>query len=103
MNNPNINLEATTQLVRNSMNQRRLQLGLFLMRLMLACFVLSLIPKAFAVIPPPEGGYPGGNTAVGNDALFALTTPPVSGIQRLVFKRSCTTPMARRTQPPGIR
>jgi trimeric autotransporter adhesin len=26
------------------------------------------------VVPPPDGGYPGGNTAEGQNALFSLTT-----------------------------
>ena len=37
-----------------------------------ALFVLS--PTVRAVDPPPPGGYPGDNTAVGDDALFSLTT-----------------------------
>jgi Chaperone of endosialidase len=40
--------------------------------LALGWFVLS--PKAQAVIPAPDGGYPGRNTAEGQDALFSLTT-----------------------------
>lgn len=35
---------------------------------------LGLLPTAQAVNPPPEGGYPGNNTAVGDNALFSLTT-----------------------------
>ena len=31
-------------------------------------------PKAYAVVPPPDGGYPGANTAEGQNALFSLTT-----------------------------
>ena len=31
-------------------------------------------PKARAVVPPPDGGYPGFNTAEGQNALFSLTT-----------------------------
>ena len=31
-------------------------------------------PKAHAVVPPPDGGYPGANTAEGQNALFGLTT-----------------------------
>jgi hypothetical protein len=38
----------------------------------LAC--VGLAPMAQAVVPPPDGGYPGGNTAEGQDALFSLTT-----------------------------
>ena len=40
--------------------------------LALTCF--RLIPNAQAVMPPPDGGYPGGNTAEGQDALLHLTT-----------------------------
>jgi hypothetical protein len=35
---------------------------------------LALSPIAQAVIPPPDGGYPGGNTAEGGNALLSLTT-----------------------------
>ena len=38
----------------------------------LACFT-GFAPKAFGVTPPPDGGYPGKNTAEGQDALFSLT------------------------------
>jgi len=38
----------------------------------LGCFALS--PLAHAVNPPPDGGYPGGNTAEGHIALLSLTT-----------------------------
>jgi len=31
-------------------------------------------PKVLAVVPAPDGGYPGGNTAEGDNALFTLTT-----------------------------
>ena len=34
----------------------------------------SLLPKAHAVVPPPDGGYPGFNTAEGTNALKNLTT-----------------------------
>jgi hypothetical protein len=39
---------------------------------LLACLAVS--PLAHAVVPPPDGGYPGGNTAEGQDALFNLTS-----------------------------
>ena len=35
---------------------------------------LALSPAARAVMPPPDGGYPGGNTAEGQNALFSRTT-----------------------------
>jgi len=40
--------------------------------LVLACFAIPL--SAQAVVPPPDGGYPGGNTAEGVNALLSLTT-----------------------------
>jgi hypothetical protein len=39
-----------------------------------AYFALLPTHKAFGVLPPPDGGYPGANTAEGKDALFNLTT-----------------------------
>ena len=38
----------------------------------LGCF--ALLPRVQAVNPPPDGGYPGGNTAEGQNALFSRTT-----------------------------
>jgi len=40
--------------------------------LALTCFALS--PRAGAVSPKPDGGYPNQNTAEGDNALFSLTT-----------------------------
>jgi hypothetical protein len=47
----------------------------FLIALMLglAC-IIGLVPSAQAVSPAPDGGYPGGNTAEGQNALFSLTS-----------------------------
>ena len=36
--------------------------------------ILALSLVAQAVSPPPDGGYPGGNTAQGQSALLSLTT-----------------------------
>jgi hypothetical protein len=38
----------------------------------LTCF--ALLSKSQAVSPPPDGGYPGGNTAEGQSALLSRTT-----------------------------
>lgn len=35
---------------------------------------LALLPNTQAVVPTPDGGYPGFNTAEGQSALFSLTT-----------------------------
>ncbi|HEX4653438.1 MAG TPA: tail fiber domain-containing protein [Candidatus Udaeobacter sp.] len=45
-------------------------LMLSLMVLLIAC----VAPVAQAVTPPPDGGYPGGNTAEGQNALLNLTS-----------------------------
>ena len=39
-----------------------------------ALLCAALLPNAEAVNPPPDGGYPGFNTAEGQKALFSLTT-----------------------------
>src|SRR6266436_5901274 len=43
-------------------------------RLLLFLCLLAAWPKAQAVVPPPDGGYPNFNTAEGQNALFSLTT-----------------------------
>jgi endosialidase-like protein len=43
-----------------------------LLTLSLVC--IGLLPNVQAVSPPPDGGYPGGNTAEGQDALLSLTS-----------------------------
>jgi uncharacterized coiled-coil protein SlyX len=40
----------------------------------LALGTLGLVQRAEALSPPPDGGYPGGNTAEGQAALFNLTS-----------------------------
>src|SRR5262249_60944818 len=55
----------------NSMNQSTIR-RLLVVAVALSCFVL--LPSAPAVNPPPDGGYPGGNTAEGEEALFKLKT-----------------------------
>ncbi|HWX17729.1 MAG TPA: tail fiber domain-containing protein [Chthoniobacterales bacterium] len=57
--------------LRKSMSRSLLQRGFPLIPLALAWFALS--PAAQAVSPPPDGGYPGNNTAEGDSALFSLT------------------------------
>jgi trimeric autotransporter adhesin len=44
--------------------------ALLLVALMFTCFAIS--PMVQALNPPPDGGYPGGNTAEGTDALNSI-------------------------------
>ena len=45
----------------------------FFTSVLFVCLSLAA-PKGGAVVPPPDGGYPGGNTAEGQNALLNLTT-----------------------------
>ena len=57
---------------RKSINRSPLRLAFLLIPLVFVCFGLS--PVARAVVPAPDGGYPGNNTAEGTNALFSLTS-----------------------------
>ena len=52
---------------------------------------LVLLPKAQAVSPAPDGGYPGGNTAEGQAALLSLTTGGFNTAVGFLSLRSDTT------------
>jgi hypothetical protein len=69
---PTIQFKPTIPPVRNSSNRPSWRGGLFLIPLVFVCFAFS--PRAQAVSPAPDGGYPGQNTAEGQQALFSLTT-----------------------------
>lgn len=57
-----------------SVGRSALRHGSVFIMFALACFAVSLFPKAFAVTPAPDGGYPRNNTAEGTSALFTLTS-----------------------------
>jgi hypothetical protein len=61
----------------------------FLIPLVLICF--ALLPAAQAVSPAPDGGYPGGNTAEGQNALFSLTSGGYNTAVGFFSLRSDTT------------
>jgi hypothetical protein len=56
----------------NPLNWLKNATALLLIVFALGC--LALLPVAQAVSPPPDGAYPGGNTAEGQSALLGLTT-----------------------------
>jgi hypothetical protein len=64
----------TTIRSRKSGDRSLLRHGLLLLSLTFILAWLALAPSARAVSPAPDGGYPGGNTAEGQNALFSLTT-----------------------------
>src|SRR5215471_11029472 len=72
MKSPTIMLNSPRQWTRNSTSPVTWMPGSILILLLLACVGVS--SKLQAVSPPPDGGYPGGNTAEGQAALFSLTT-----------------------------
>ncbi len=55
----------------NRLIQLKQTTPVFLFALLLCFWVLQGVQ---AVVPPPDGGYPGFNTAEGQNALFSLTT-----------------------------
>jgi hypothetical protein len=60
------------RLIKTSIGRFLLRIALTVIALMVSCFALS--PGAHAVVPAPDGGYAGGNTAEGQNALLSLTT-----------------------------
>jgi len=62
----------TTLHLGKSIGQPPVHLGFIFIPLLFAYF--GLLPVAQAVSPAPDGGYPGGNTAEGTDALLNLTS-----------------------------
>ena len=58
--------------------------------LVLGCLAVWPASKAFGVVPAPDGGYPGGNTAEGQNALFNLTTGTYNTALGLYSLRSNT-------------
>jgi Chaperone of endosialidase len=72
MKSRTIKLNTAGQWTRNSTSPTASMRSSFLILLLLAC--IGVASKVEAVSPPPDGGYPGSNTAEGQAALFSLTT-----------------------------
>jgi hypothetical protein len=64
-------MKIMTSLISSSLTGRFLQSKLIFV--VLAVLYLTVLPKSQAVVPAPDGGYPGFNTAEGQNALFSLT------------------------------
>jgi len=67
-----IHRENERKIFMNPLIELKKTAPLLLITLTLSCF--ALLPQALAVVPPPDGGYPGLNTAEGHNALLSLTT-----------------------------
>ena len=65
-------MKTTTLVMSHSINHLRSRCALIVIPLVLVC--AAVLPESRAVSPAPDGGYPGGNTAEGDNALFSLTT-----------------------------
>ncbi len=63
--------------------------ALLCVSLLLGCF--AALPRLHAVSPPPDGGYPGGNTAEGQSALLSLTSGTYNTAVGLFSLLSTTT------------
>src|SRR6266496_3845562 len=59
--------------------------------LLLTFGFLAFLPKAQAVSPAPDGGYPGANTAEGQSALLSLTTGTYNTAVGIYTLKSDTT------------
>ena len=64
----------TTLYLRKSIGRWPLRCGFLLVPLVIACVAVSPAAPAQLPSPTPDGGYPNGNTAEGDSALFNLTT-----------------------------
>jgi hypothetical protein len=65
-------MKTTTPPIRTLIEWPFLRAALIFIGLVLAC--IALPGRAQAVSPAPDGGYPGGNTAEGQNALLSLST-----------------------------
>ena len=65
-------MKSTSQLIKTSTALPSFRGGFTLVILTVACAML--LPEAYAVNPPPDGGYAGFNTAEGQNALLSLDT-----------------------------
>ena len=56
-----------------------------LIHILIGIVCIGLLPRAQAVVPPPDGGYPNFTTAEGQNALKNLTTGAAKHSGWLVF------------------
>jgi uncharacterized coiled-coil protein SlyX len=81
-------MTSVKTIIKTSIGRRLLRSSFILIALALVCF--WLLPVVEAVSPAPDGGYPGGNTAEGQAALFSLTSGTYNTAVGLFSLRSNT-------------
>ena len=62
-----------------------------IIQILLGIVLVGVVPSIRAVVPPPDGGYPNGNTAEGQNALLSLTTGGFNTAIGFVSLRGDTT------------
>jgi hypothetical protein len=72
-----------------------------LILVVLALGAFALAHRAQAVSPPPDGGYAGGNTAEGQNALLNLTTGTNNTAVGLLSLRDVKKVTSTRPSAPG--
>jgi endosialidase-like protein len=66
--------ELPRKLARFVQKSRDMETRILRVLIILAFVCFALVQNVRAVVPPPDGGYPGNNTAEGQNALLSLTT-----------------------------
>src|SRR5436305_1965485 len=69
-----LTLTVPSSFVQNSTSAATAGRGFAFITLALALTWLAVPPTTGALSPAPDGGYPGGNTAEGDNALYSLTS-----------------------------
>ena len=62
-----------------------------IIHILIGTVCIAFLPRAQAISPAPDGGYPGGNTAEGQAALFNLTTGTYNTAVGFLSLRADTT------------
>jgi trimeric autotransporter adhesin len=86
----NKNMKITIPPISTSIGRSRKYLRAELISIAIGLVWLTLSHEAQAVVPAPDGGYPGGNTAEGQQALLSLTTGTYNTAVGLFSLRSTT-------------
>ena len=90
-------LDKLARICRNSPDMKT-RIPPILITFALVCF--ALLPIAQAVVPAPDGGYPGATRQKGKTRF--LVSPPANSILRLAGFRSLAIPPAASTPPLAL-